>query len=342
MHTLSALAGLGLLASSALASPVSLHARNSSSTAQSVVYWGQNGGGTIENNDLAAYCNGTSGIDVLVLGFLYQYGNGNTVPGGGIGQSCTIESGKGQNCDSLAAAIPKCQAKGIKVILSLGGAAGGYSLSSSSEASQIGQYLWDAYGGSGNGTVERPLGNVVVDGFDFDIENPHGAEYYPDLISTLRSNFAKDTSKTYYVTSAPQCPLPEPNMGAIIQNAKFDKIWIQFYNNNNYTYPCALGINGDAAFNWNDWVSFTANSSSKGAELYVGVPASDLGANGTPTGSVYYATPDQLATIVSGIKGDASFGGVMMWSAGFSDANVNNGCTYAQEVSSILKTGKPC
>lgn len=342
MRAFTALTGLSLLASSALAKPVTLASRNSSSTGQTVVYWGQNGGGTIENNDLAAYCNSTSGIDVLVIGFLYQYGNGNDVPGGLFGQSCTITSGKGQNCDSLSSAIPTCQKAGIKVVLSLGGANGGYTLGSTSEAQQIGQYLWDAYGGGSGNSSARPFGDAVVDGFDFDIENKNGAEYYPDLISTLRTNFAKDTSKTYWITGAPQCPIPEPNMGTIIQNAQFDKLWVQWYNNNNYTYPCALGINGDAAFNWDQWKSFTANSSSKDAQIYVGVPASELGANGTPTGSVYYATPSQLATIVKGVKDDERFGGVMMWSAGFSDANVINGCTYAQQVSSILKTGSPC
>lgn len=32
----------------------------------------------------------------------------------------------------------------------------------------------------------------------------------------------------------------------------------------------------------------------------------------------------------------------MMWSAGFSDSNVNDGCTYAQEVKNILVKGTPC
>lgn len=40
------------------------------SAAQNVVYWGQNGGGTIENNDLSTYCTSTAGIDILVLAFL--------------------------------------------------------------------------------------------------------------------------------------------------------------------------------------------------------------------------------------------------------------------------------
>ena len=149
-------AGLGFLATAAWAAPYTVTTRRSAS-GQSVVYWGQNGGGTIENNDLGAYCTSTSGIDIIILSFLYQYGNGNTIPGGGIGQSCGIStSGQGQNCDNVAKSIPICQAAGIKVVLSLGGASGGYTLTSQAEAEAIGQYLWDSYGNSGNTSVQRP------------------------------------------------------------------------------------------------------------------------------------------------------------------------------------------
>jgi chitinase len=343
MRAFTALTGLSLLASSALAKPVTLAARNSSSTGQSVVYWGQNGGSAVENNDLTAYCGADSGIDILVLSFLYQWGNGVTIPAGTIGQSCSIStSGEGTGCDDLGKAITTCQGNGKKVILSLGGASGAYSLQGQSDAEAIGQALWDSYGKKGSGSAPRPFGDAFVNGGDFDLEANSGNDNYQYLIKKLRSNFASDSSNTYYITGAPQCPIPEPNMGTIIKNAQFDKIWVQFYNNNNYTHPCALGINGDAAFNWDDWKSFTAEGASKDAQIYIGVPASELGANGTPTGSVYYATPKQLATIVSSVKDDSRFGGVMMWSAGFSDANVINGCTYAQQVSSILKTGSPC
>lgn len=83
-----------------------------------------------------------------------------------------------------------------------------------------------------------------------DIELNNGySQYYPAMISTLRQNFGTDPNNKYYITGAPQCPIPEPNMGIIIGNATFDYLWIQFYNNNNYTYPCALPFNGNAPFN---------------------------------------------------------------------------------------------
>ncbi|KAI1761326.1 putative endochitinase CHI2 [Hypoxylon sp. FL1150] len=331
---------LSLLAGTSLALPRA-HIARQAPGAQNVVYWGQNGGGTIENNDLSTYCTSTSGIDIIVLAFLYSWGSGSDIPSGTVGQSCFIStSGEGQNCDSVSSAIATCQSVGVKVILSLGGATSSYSLSSEAEAESIGTYLWQAYaGGSG---VERPFGDVVVDGFDFDLEVDTGSEYYQYMISTLRSSFASDTSKTYYITGAPQCPIPEPNMGVIIENSVFDYLWPQFYNNNNYTYPCALPINGNAPFNYDEWVTWTAGTPSADAKIFIGVPAAPLAANGGPSGETYYATPDQLADIVNDYKNESRFGGVMMWSAGFSDSNVNDGCTYAQEVHNILVSGSPC
>jgi chitinase len=336
------LTGLGLLASAAWAAPFTLSARQSAS-GLNVVYWGQNGGGTVENNNLAAYCISNSGIDVIVLAFLYEYGNGNTIPSGTIGQSCFIStSGEGQNCDNVASSIATCQAAGIKIILSLGGASGSYSLQSQAEAEAIGQYVWDSYGNSGNTNVQRPFGNNFVNGWDFDIEVNEGSQYYQYLIAKLRSNFASDPSHQYFITGAPQCPIPEPNMGVIVSSSQFDYLWVQFYNNNNYTHPCSLGFDGNAPLNYDQWVSFIAGTPSENAKIFFGVPAAPLAANGSPSGETYYITPDQLAQLVEEYKSNSAFGGVMMWSAGFSDTNVNNGCTYAQEAHAILSTGAPC
>lgn len=51
MHFPAMLTSLSLMASAALAAPTILPRQ--ASGAQNVVYWGQNGGGTVENNNLA-------------------------------------------------------------------------------------------------------------------------------------------------------------------------------------------------------------------------------------------------------------------------------------------------
>jgi chitinase len=329
------IASLGLLAGASLAAPRRLAAR--AGGGQNVVYWGQNGGGVVENNDLSTYCTQAAGIDIIVLAFLYQYGNGNKMPSGTIGQSCFIStSGEGQNCDALAAAIDTCKSNGVKVVLSLGGASGSYSLSSQDEAEAIGQNLWDAYGkpSSGSNATARPLGSTFVNGWDFDIESNSGNKYYQYMIARLRSNFAADPGSQYFITGAPQCPIPEPNMNEIITAAQFDYLWVQFYNN--------PGCSVDGTINYDAWKQNVANTPSANAKIFIGVPASPLGATGTESGAKYYLEPDKLAALVGQHSGDAAFGGVMMWAAGFSDANVNNGCTYAQEAKHILTTGSAC
>lgn len=332
MHfTTSTLAALGLIAATS-AAPTAIKPRGSGGL--NVVYWGQNGGNTVENNDLSTYCTSSAGIDILNLAFLYEYGNGNNIPSGTIGQSCSIDtSGNPSNCDALASAISTCQSAGVKIILSLGGAVGAYSLQSESEAQTIGQNLWDAYG-AGSSSVPRPFGSVKVDGFDFDIEASSGNQYYQYMISTLRSAFATDTSKSYYITGAPQCPIPEPNMGEIITAAQFDYLWVQFYNN--------PGCSTNSGTNFDDWKTYISGTPSQNAKIFIGLPAAPDGATGTSSGAEYYLKPTALASLVDKYSSDGSFGGVMMWSAGFSDSNVNNGCTYAQEAHRILTTGSAC
>ncbi|QKX62534.1 uncharacterized protein TRUGW13939_09695 [Talaromyces rugulosus] len=309
--------------------------RSNSSAGEVAVYWGQNGGNTVENNDLSSYCAPDSGVDIIILSFLYEYGNSNSIPSGTIGQSCSISlKGEPSNCDDLASAIETCKSHGVKIILSLGGGSGAYSLQSQAEAEAIGQNLWDAYGNTSQGNIPRPFGKTFVDGWDFDIEKPEGSQYYQYLISVLRSNFASDPSHVYYISGAPQCPLNEPYMRQAIQEAVFDYLWVQFYNNDDCSHPNPI--------NYNDWVDLITTGSSAAAKVFIGVPASTKGANGKISGEKYYMSPSDLAITVTKYTMNSHWGGIMLWDAGFSDANVIGGCTYAQQSKNILNKGSPC
>ena len=51
-----------------------------------------------------------------------------------------------------------------------------------------------------------------MDGVDLDIEiGSH--QYYPDFVREIRRLMRTDTSKTYLITAAPQCPFPDKWMG---------------------------------------------------------------------------------------------------------------------------------
>ena len=48
----------------------------------------------------------------------------------------------------------------------------------------------------------RPLGDVVLDGFDFDMENNVGVYNYIFLIEKLQTLFLTDSSKDYIISGA--------------------------------------------------------------------------------------------------------------------------------------------
>lgn len=84
-----------------------------------------------------------------------------------------------------------------------------------------------------------------------DNENATNAEHLPKLISSLRSQFKHDKSKGYYISAAPICALPDPEIpvAKLINDVDF---WgVQFYN----AQACQLGTGQgflDALKEWSD------------------------------------------------------------------------------------------
>lgn len=311
-----------------------------SATGLNVVYWGQND----SERALGDYCASGQGIDVIVLAFLSTFGNGNT-PSGSFGDECDIDSSGNGSCSTLGNDIDICKSNGIKVLVSAGGAGATYDLSGDSDADGVAWSLWNEWAAPSvvDSTAPRPIGDSFVDGWDFDVEaNPNDSgKYLGEVVSKLRSNFASDTTNTYYISGAPQCPLPEENMGTAIQGAQFDWLYIQFYNNDECS-AYQLFDNDGGTFNYDDWVTYVAGTPSESAKLFVGLPASTLASTDNNSGAKYYVQPSDLVSLVSEYSSHAQFGGVMLWDAGYSDDNTADGCNYSQEVHSILNTGAAC
>ena len=281
-----------------------------------------------------------------MLSFLSTYGGGKT-PGGNIGD-CTIDSGgNGQSCSSLAADIQTCQSSGKEVFLSIGGADAPGSVTSQADAEGVAFTLWNSYANpSATSGTPRPFGNAFVNGWDLDIEsNPNGQNTnYKFLVNKLRSFFPLDSKNTYHISGAPQCPLPEANMGDAIDNSKFDYIFIQFYNNPScsaYQFVRPDGGEGNG-FNFDVWETYVSSHASTGAKLLVGLPASPTAADGHTDGAKFFLSPSELTSLVTKFSGHNGFGGIMLWDAGNSDLDNNGGCTYDQEVRSVLDNGHAC
>jgi chitinase len=305
-----------------------------------VVYWGQDD----PEKSLGAYCASGQGIDVVVLAFLSTFGDGNT-PSGSFGNECTVDSSGNGSCSTLADDINTCKGNGIKVLISAGGAGANYGLSGDGDADGVAWSLWNEWAAPNvvDPTAPRPIGNAFVDGWDFDVEaNPNNSgAYLGELVTKLRSYFASDTTNSYVISGAPQCPLPEGNMGQAITSSQFDWLFIQFYNNDGCS-AYQLFNNDGGSFNYDAWVSYVSGTPSSGAKLFVGLPASPDASTGDSSGSKYYVSPTNLASLVGTYSSHAQFGGIMLWDAGNSDTVNDNGCNYAQEVHSVLTTGSPC
>jgi len=127
-----------------------------------------------------------------------------------------------------SADIKTCQAAGKKILLSLGGAAGSYGFTSDSQAETFADTVWNLFGGGSSST--RPFDDAIIDGFDLDIEGG-STTGYTAFVNRLQTHYATDSSKSYYISAAPQCPLPDAYLNTVLTTAHVDFIFVQFYNN---------------------------------------------------------------------------------------------------------------
>ncbi|KAF8925072.1 Chitinase 1, partial [Haplosporangium bisporale] len=281
----------------------SVSAFNALASTNVVNYWGQNSVSSTGGNEaaLATYCQDNT-IDVFAIAFVSQIVNGQPILN--LANHCgnTFNGSSLLNCPQVGADIKTCQSKGKALVISIGGASGSYSLETADAGSAFAEQIWNTFLGGSSST--RPFGDAVLDGVDLDLESGTNLGYVA-FIQTLRAKFAS-SSKSYYITSAPQCPYPDLATQAALNAAWFDLVWIQFYNN-----YCGSQSFGTGNFNfdqWNDWA--TTVSINKNVRVLFGVPG---GPGGAGSGVV---TASQMTTILSSIKSYSNFGGVMMWDAG--------------------------
>lgn len=258
------------------------------------VYWGQNG----NEGTLAETC-ATGRFAYVNIAFLIKFGGGQT-PELNLAGHCNPAS---NSCRVVSDGIRDCQSRGIKVLLSIGGGVGNYSLSSTEDARGFSVYLWNNFLGGGRGSASRPLGDAVLDGIDLDIELGSPL-YYDDLVKYLKQ-FSKYGRKVY-VTGAPQCPFPDRLMGAALNTSLFDYVWVQFYNNP----PCQYtpGNTENLVNSWTRWTSSVAG------KIFLGLPADPQAA-----GSGFIPADVLTTKILPVIRRSKKYGGVMLWSKYWDD-----------------------
>ncbi|AED93255.1 Acidic endochitinase [Arabidopsis thaliana] len=259
------------------------------------IYWGQNG----NEGNLSATC-ATGRYAYVNVAFLVKFGNGQT-PELNLAGHCNPAA---NTCTHFGSQVKDCQSRGIKVMLSLGGGIGNYSIGSREDAKVIADYLWNNF--LGGKSSSRPLGDAVLDGIDFNIELG-SPQHWDDLARTL-SKFSHRGRKIY-LTGAPQCPFPDRLMGSALNTKRFDYVWIQFYNNP----PCSYssGNTQNLFDSWNKWTTSIAAQ-----KFFLGLPAAPEAAGSG------YIPPDVLTSqILPTLKKSRKYGGVMLWSKFWDDKN---------------------
>lgn len=274
---------------------------NPSSPANVAVYWGQgpNQRGLIETCRSAAF----DIVNVAFINVFPDQGPGG-YPGTNFGNACGartytvdgVSTKLASDCASIGSDIKGCQDLGKKVLLSLGGAwPTDYWLKDDGSARRFADFLWGAFGPpSPSWSGVRPFGDASVDGFDFDIESlidrsrpeyanvpeDYQSRGYGAMIDHLKNDLFPTGPRTYYISGAPQCVLPDARLSNAIATSWFDFIFVQFWN----TYHCSAraganklaGTSTDSNdiswMQWADWVG--ANSFNKNAKIYLGLVSS--------------------------------------------------------------------
>lgn len=260
------------------------------------IYWGQNG----NEGTLASTC-AEGNFEYVILAFLSSFGNGQKPMLNLAGHCDPYTAG---SCAVLSSNITFCQKKGVKILLSLGGGTGGYTLASSQEARALASYLWNNFLGGGGSSASRPLGASVLDGVDFDIEGGT-SQHWDELARALHGYSSR--GKKVILSAAPQCPFPDAWMGGALKTGLFDCVWVQFYNNP----PCQYseGQIGNFESSWKVWTS-----SVPATKIFLGLPAAPAAA-----GTGFVPAAELIKKVLPVIKGSSKYGGVMLWSKYYDD-----------------------
>ncbi|KAG9632704.1 glycoside hydrolase, partial [Aureobasidium melanogenum] len=269
------------------------------------VYYGQTP--NTKTGDLMELCR-NSNVDIVVLAFVTSFFTNEGFPSVNFGPACQgstaaqqLQAPGLQNCTDLAPEIVSCQQLGKPVLVSLGGYYSNVTFTSDNEAIQLAQNLWDLFGaGNGLDASLRPFGSIVIDGFDLDNESKDPTSY-TTFAHAPRTLFASDTSKKYYLSSAPQCPRPDASI-PVSTMALCDFVFVQFYNNPS----CDLSSDGFAT-SFADWSDdmLAANNETK---VFVGAGASASAGSG-------YVEGDALGHQISLARElyTTNLGGIMLW-----------------------------
>ena len=338
------------LATATLAATVSA-TFNAAAKTNVITYWGQGA-----NQDrLLTTCQNPS-YDIINIGFVNVFpdqGAGGW-PGTNFGNACwgDVYKHNGVNtsllktCPNIGPDVIECQQTyGKKIFLSIGGGEPtDYYIKNDKSGKSFANFLWAAFGpaSAAKNGIPRPWGDAGVDGFDFDIENlmdpapqsNYQTSGYAAMITQFKNNlFPTDTSKSYYISGAPQCTIPDSHLSVVLSSAWFDFFAIQFYNTAACSARAAIQKakgKGTNDISYKTWT--TQSSKNPNVKMSIGLPGSTTAA----IDSSYYLTPAEAQSLITRFYGNAKFGGIMVWEATAAQNNTPCSVDYGTWMKKIL------
>uniref|UniRef100_A0A7N0V337 non-specific serine/threonine protein kinase n=1 Tax=Kalanchoe fedtschenkoi TaxID=63787 RepID=A0A7N0V337_KALFE len=263
------------------------------------VYWGQNS----NEGSLKEACDSGS-YSAVIIAYLTNFGGGRN-PRLNISSHCDLKSG---NCTDVANDIRDCQWQNVNILLSIGGAAGGYSIDSAADVSNVSSYLWNTF--LGGTSLFRPFGNVTLDGIDFDVDyTPGDSEHYADLALSLRNH--SRGPRLLYLSASVRCQITQSKLRTLLNRYSLAYTWVHFYNNPACEYNSSSAVYPDGSSlrfvnlmsSWSQWTS--RNNS---GTVFLKLPAS---ADAAKSG---FIPPADLFVFLSIIRTSRNYGGLMLWS----------------------------
>ncbi|KAJ3075325.1 hypothetical protein HDU98_008573 [Podochytrium sp. JEL0797] len=304
-------------------------------------YWGQsaigNGVGptgtntrpvTAQQNSLASYCD-TGLYQFMNIAFLHDFGGGDGHWGldlsnlgrydvSAAGVVSTTLNGKPIDASGFAqvgADIQHCQSQGIKVILSIGGDMHSPYQYIPGDGAMYANILFNSF--LQGTSSQRPFGNAVLDGIEFDIEKT-GPAFTAEQILMLQT--LKKLSPTSVYSAVPQCFLNgvgmDLNTGPVIQQHPelLDYVIVQYYNNPTCSYPFG--------FNFDIWKT-----------LFNGPLVIGLAGDTTSAITGGFLNAGQLQAVVDGVMTDSQFYGISVYDVSSSNPTFS---TYSQTIRDAL------
>ncbi|RUS18372.1 glycoside hydrolase superfamily [Endogone sp. FLAS-F59071] len=225
--------------------------------------------------------------------------------------------------------IRHCQASGVRIFISIGGYTANVPITDNATGEAYADGLWNGYFGGSNSAYYRPFGsNVILDGVDLDLEQSTTSGYGA-FVNKLKTYF-DNSGRKYWISGAPQCGIPDPDMDTLLKTVWFDYVNPQFYNNwcyftgTNFNYAT---VNPQYGLSW---VAYAPNFVNPNTKLLLGVPAPGGGNGGN------YDVLPNVQSVVPQLAQNYSnlFGGVMFWDCFW--AGEATGGNWAQSVRAVI------